>query len=39
VIPIRDADASNMDLQRFTSVTYNKIGDVLVAQGNLPDFS
>jgi hypothetical protein len=37
MVPIRDADPSNMDLQRFTSVTYQKIGDVLVAQGNLPE--
>ena len=37
MVPIRDADPSNMDLQRFTSVTHNKIGDVLKAQGNLAE--
>jgi len=30
------ADASNAGWQRDLSVSYNRIGDVLVAQGNLP---
>ncbi len=31
------ADAGNASWQRDLSVSYNKIGDVLVAQGNLPE--
>ena len=30
------ADPGNASWQRDLSVSYNKIGDVLVAQGNLP---
>ena len=35
MVPIRDRDPSNADLQRFTSVTLEKVGDVQVAQGDL----
>lgn len=35
MVPIRDRDPSNADLQRFTSVTLSKVGDVQVAQGDL----
>jgi hypothetical protein len=35
MVPIRDRDPLNADLQRFTSVTLEKIGDAQVAQGNL----
>src|SRR3954467_882144 len=31
------ADPANAGWQRNLSVSYNKIGDVLVAQGNLPE--
>jgi hypothetical protein len=31
------ADSGNAEWQRDLSVSHNKIGDVLVAQGNLPD--
>ena len=31
------ADPNNAGWQRDLSVSYNKVGDVLVAQGNLPE--
>ena len=35
--PLAKADPGNAGWQRDLSVSYNKIGDVLVAQGNLPE--
>ena len=35
MVPIRDRDPSNADLQRFTAVTLDKVGEVQMAQGDL----